>query len=239
VTASSSVPHVYPKLVTRTVRSLELELNRPVNVTQPDPLSWRVSLDTGHVQLVIDFKARLGKTRFASSTLTVNGKPHRLARGPQDLRQIIQKTEVTSHVKRPVTAEPVPLNGSLEEAPTTVVSLCKSLALKLQDVDGVTLRAGRDQHRWVIGVDSSRSELRVFFTRQRRQWGLDGRRPLQVIIDGKDRSAEASGDLSKAMLMLSYSEPSEPPSGAVSSVVGHTSARSNSVETRRATVIRN
>lgn len=100
------------------------------------------------------------------------------------------------------------------------------------------VRVTQQDHLYSINLEMETKSLRMRFSRNAGRWNYDPERPIQLIVDGEDRSADVAGNLAKALAAL-CGTPGPPASGGPPAIGGPSSpARNNSVETRRSTVIR-
>jgi hypothetical protein len=104
---------------------------------------------------------------------------------------------------------------------------------------GLSVAAGYDGRKWIIGVDASESTgMRVFLLpRGKGRWGiLQDYYPLQFVKDGKSLGDEFAGQVDRALRALT--EPSDHGPAAESKIGEAPAAAVNSVRERRSSVIR-
>jgi len=198
---------------------------------------WQLQLSNDRVELTIDYQGGSGKrAKWAGSTLKVDGERRELARDFDDFVRIFADPD-----GRDVTGlDPVPDDGNITGAPPIVQDQYRQLAGQIGEL--ATVEAGQAGRRWIIGVTFAGREagLRMFFTRARHGglWTPDPRRYLQVVVDGQDISGQVGKDLDQALARL-MPRPGEPAPSAGPVTAPADRARQNSVEVRKATVIRN
>jgi hypothetical protein len=213
-----------PKVVRRFYASMEF-IGHPIEVERLGG-GWRLVMASDRVRVTIDFTPnRLGKTDWSSSTLVVDGQEHPLANDPSHLKAIFDNPGGT----RDLGPLPEPVNS--EKAPLKIREDYRYMAEALEGKATVVL--GHEGNVWIIALDADETQVRVGYHvhRDRFQQSID------VVQDGVDRTHEVGGDMAKMMAILA--KPSD--SAAPAQAPGKTAAspRSNAVETRRATVIRN
>ncbi len=226
-----------PKIVTEWIDRIQEATGYGSTVERINDRKWRLTTEGGRVRLTIDFvNPGSGKVRRRGSTLAVDGVQRELAEDFDHLVQIFkdpdgdgQSAEGSRSPESPEVLEMPPWR-SPDEAPLAVRASYDSLVRAAGDAAEIGERDGR----WMVGLRRDDRVIRLVFTRVKKMWGLDR---LQLILDGVDRSQEARGDLAKALMLMN----GESPSISGEKVIGtpSASARSNAVETRRATVIRN
>ena len=226
------MPDSEPRIVADMARKLHRDTGREPDVVMLPGRLWRLTLENERVHLTVDYRSRRpgGSTRWAGSTLTVDGESRPLAQNYEHFVEIFRNPGMKGELA------PIPPGGDITEAPAVV----RGFYEKNQRAGIYDLRAGFDGDRWVIGLDHPRGGLRFTFRcGLNGKWGADPAAPMQVVIDGIDRTAETAGDLENALALLGGhpSEDSAPAGGLVASA--QASSRANSVEVRRATVIRN
>jgi hypothetical protein len=204
--------------------------------------AWEVAIEGEHVRATADYVFRNGRTRRMAGTMTIDGEPAPLAEDYDDLRRIWDEHEggaVPAADPAPAVLMEIsePADGGLPAA----VQFAKD-SLERASGGELEVRTGMSGEHWVIGVDLPDGDgLRIVFSRYRRLWDMDRRQPLQVLIDGEDRSAEAGGDMNKAMALLlegTAPPPGEAPPGSGPVRSRQPSHRDMGVETRRRVVIR-
>lgn len=186
---------------------------------------WRVSVVTDRVLATADYK-RSSKRRWywSGGGLWVDGVPRALVEDMAQLARLVADPDGTR-----VEVSPVPAPRKPGEAPAVVQQAYWLLVRKF----GSSVSLGCDGAQWVTGLDLPRGSFRIRYRRAQRGWDF----ALELVIDGVDRSDEVRSSISAAMaLLLAPGEGPETPS-----VMGEPSggARSNSVEERRHSVIRN
>jgi hypothetical protein len=112
-------------------------------------------------------------------------------------------------------------------------------ALESRNAGAVPIRVGVNAGHWLIGADGQDGDgLRLIFTRYGRHWELDRDTPVQVIAGGEDKTAQAEGDIGKAMaLAFGGDHPADGTAGQPE-VRRQAGFRQAGVETRRMVVKR-
>jgi hypothetical protein len=229
-----------PEKVQRLADYLREEGFDPV-VTGVPGGSWEVAVEGEHVRAAACFVFRNGRTKRADGTCTVDGQPHPLV-SEHDLRAFWDEHETPAADPEP---EPAVLLEIEDPGGRPVPYLVQ---VTLEEVRRGTQSAGIEQDirvgtcggHWVIGIDMDGDGLRLLFTRYGHGWSLDAGRKVQVVAGGEDRSAEADGDISRALALLARTDPpkpGDPPPGS-SPVRQQAGKRDLGVETRRRVVIR-
>lgn len=91
--------------------------------------------------------------------------------------------------------------------------------------------------RWVIGIgaDTSRTTLRISTRKHAGEWMMDMNRDIQLIVNGRDRSREVRGSITKALAAFAAESA---PGGEPAVPSPAQGKRSNATEVRKGTVIR-
>jgi hypothetical protein len=240
----------WPKEVRRLVGYLR-ETGFNPEVTGTPGGAWEVAVEGEHVRATANFAFRGGRTQYDHGTMAIDGKSAPLAKDHADLRRIWDEHETTARAVPYPAVEPEPAalleitDPGRQPVPyavrAAVVSLENQLAAAGLEGTGSGVRTGVSGAHWAVGIDLPGGDgLRIIFTRYRRAWDPDRDQPVQVIVGGENRTAEAEGDVGKAMALLARSLPPQPadaPPGA-SAVRQQASHRDLGVETRRQVVIR-
>lgn len=220
-------PYV-PRLVTEWRDRLVKDLGGTADIEQTADRTWVLSVATDRVRVTFDFVLENRKARRRGSTLAVDGVPRTLARDYDHLKLIFADPDNEGRG----TAEPLPYlpDRPVEEACSAIQVTYKNLT-----TSGLDVHVGEKDGHWLLGFDTPDRSLRMGFEKRRNRWGVAF---IQVIIEGVDRSREVRGGLEEAITLMfginpTPAEPLPPGVGAPAK-----SGRSNSVETRRATVIR-
>lgn len=227
-----------PKEVSRLVADLtDLEFGPFVFVNGTPGGSWEAGVEGERVRVAASFVFRGGRTKRVPGTCTVDGKPHALV-GIDDLRAFWDEHEGT--------AAPPESAVLLEIADPSGRPVPRQVQFAADSLTGraggkVEVRIGVSGSHWVVGVDLPGGDgLRMVFSQRRRVWDVDPDRPLQVIVNGEDKSAEAGGDVARAVELLTAG--SAPPGAgrppSASAVGSQPARRDTGVETRRMVVIR-
>jgi hypothetical protein len=192
---------------------------------------WRIALSTKRVAFTIDFRHKGGgRFDWAHSTLAVDGQPRPLAKDVHHLASIFHDPDQRAHFQA------MPPACSPKGAPALVQHTYHMLRNRFKD--GASVRLGRTSRHWIVEFMTDRATLRMNFVHQKKSCILDGETPLQVSVDGIDKTAEVDGNLEEALSLIFETAPqSTPLNGSINAVANP--ARSNSVEVRRAVVMRN
>lgn len=225
-----------PKTVRSYARYVQEAIGEEPQISQLSPTEWRVALIGAHVTASADFRSALGKTRWVSGALAVDGKTRPTTGDFRKLRALWDKYE-RSAAAEPSRLEPVPPLPADARMPSEARQLHDQLT---EAVAGkVPVQAGYDG-RWVIGVDGSgRDGLRFIFTRiAHGRWTLARDRPIQVIAGGRDVSAEVGRDVAKAIAALTQAHPETGSPAAAPPVTPSRGKRDIGIEMRKGNVIR-
>lgn len=232
-----------PKEVSRLAADLrELGFGSFVFVNGMPGGSWEVGIEGAHVRASANFAFRNGKTRRAGGAMLIDGTPAPLAEDMDDLRRIWDEYEGGEAPAPDVPAVLLEIGdpGS-QPVPLTVQLAADKVKASAADA-GFEVRVGTSGPHWVVGIDlPGGNGLRMVFTRSRRIWDVDRDRPIQVVVDGADRSAEAGTDVSEALALLltgSAAPPADTPPGRSAVSRRQPGYRDQGVETRRRVVIR-
>lgn len=225
--ASSSPPQ--PKYVRRGIAHLQ-------RVLGVDPIvefskeRWLLSVQGERAVLTWEFRyLSTGKLQYNKPMmLTINGETRPLAPG-DDIRSLLNPPQA------------IPLGGTevpVKNAPAVVQHNYWAIVnyLRSRDLEGV-VRLTTQDGVYTLGLETEAKSLRMRFRQSMGRWSSDPELPIQLIIDGEDRTGDAGGNLAKALASM-CGTPNPPASGppGIGGSVGP--ARNNSVETRRSTVIR-
>lgn len=234
---------VQPKEVRRLLADLRERGFSPVARGVPGG-EWEVAIEGEHVRATAGYVFRNGKTRQVPGTLTIDGEPRPLARDYEDLRCIWDEHENPAPAAAPVPAVLLEITGPGDQpVPYVVRSTAENVRLGVERAGSeFEVRVGTSGSHWVIGIDLPGGDgLRLVFTKYRfHGWELDRDQRVQVIAGGQDRSAEAEGDIGKALSLLTRTSPPKPgdPPPGTSAVRQQAGTRDQGVETRRRVVIR-
>lgn len=232
ISSMSQDESTWPRDVRRKAEECRQAGFSPVVTGEPGG-RWEVVVEGAHLRAAAHYAFRSGKTRYCGGALSVDGREGPLARDMDHLRELWQQHEEG--------AAPPPLLMVLQDDGSPVPLPVKAAAdtMRIAAGDRVEVRAGRSGSHWAVGFDLPGGDgLRMVFTRYRgrEEWNVDSRAPVQLVLGGQDRSAEAEGQLGKAMSLLAAHQ-AEAPAG-VSAVQHQASFRSTGVETRKMVVIR-
>jgi hypothetical protein len=131
----------------------------------------------------------------------------------------------------------MPPERPVSEMPSEVLGLYETLRRPLEEA-GISVLAGYERGRWVVGADLPGGGLRVPMIWRRHEWQVDVT-GFQVFAGGRDVSAQAAGDVAKALALLAApGEAGLPGEGPVKGSPAKVKA-SASVQVRRTEVMRN
>lgn len=234
-----------PKEVRRLVADLhEAGFGEFVFVNGTPGGAWEVGIEGEHVRAAAGFVFRNGKTRRADGTMAIDGKPAPLAEDMEDLRRIWTEHEETAPEPE---AGPAVLMEIADPGRVPVPQMVQFAADKMTAggaEHGFEVRIGvAAGGHWAVGIDLPEGDgLRLVFSRyQRNLWELDRDRPIQVVVDGTDRSGEVGGDVEKALSVLlkhTPPPPNAPPPGTSAVGKRESSRPTTGVATRKMVVIR-
>lgn len=202
---------------------------------------WQITISDDRVQAVLMLRQTpLGRIRLRGTSLTIDGKLLRLPRGAERLAQIFDDPDSALQAGTPA-EQTLPPEHPIHHAPPVVRHHFYSLLMRMRRAkEGVKLDVNECEHGWTLTIDVEgdglkKTSLRLNYT-QRRHWGFDPQRPLDLWIDGEDRTDDTRGDMTKALRMLMRGPEAPTSTPAINGPAS--SQRSNAVETRRATVRR-
>jgi hypothetical protein len=232
-----------PKEVRRLVAGLRERGFEPTWTGTPGG-EWEVAIEGAHVRATAGYVFRNGRTKQVPGTLTIDGEPAPLAHDYADLRRIWDEHEgivAPAAEPEPAVLREIADPGS-QPVPYVVRAALENVKLGIERADAeIEVRVGMSGKHWVIGIDLPAGDgLRIIFTRYARGWEPDDDQRLQVVVGGQDKTAEAEGDVGKALALLAPTTPPKPadaPPGS-SPVRQQASRRDQGVETRRRVVIR-
>jgi hypothetical protein len=228
-----------PRVACRTAQKLYAELHVKPVVTEVQPGLWRLVLENERVRLTIDYRRPRpqDRARWQSSTLTVDGRARPIAEGFSDFVRIWRAHPVRSAgPAEPVKLLDIPEMGEDEPLPEFVRTILDTFR---RAGAGDQVAAGRTGGRWIIGMGDGGSGIRLVIARAGRAkiWSISWGRS-QVVVDGQDVTAQAGGDIAKALALLDGKpKPGQPGDGPVAGTAP--AATSNAVRERRHSVIRN
>lgn len=191
---------------------------------------WRITVTSDRVTVTVDFRRNpAGQLKWAGSTLTVDGEDRPLARDAAHLADIFHDPDAQT------AAPAMPPAAPVAAAPPAVQHQYRVLVAKCGQ--GM-VSLGRQGHDWLIGLDNDDAATRIRFSRlggtQKKRYWMSG---IVLVIGGVDYTRQVGNDLSEALRLLGGAgQPEAPQSTGAPDTHG---PRSNAVETRRATVIRN
>jgi hypothetical protein len=195
------------------------------DLTQISGDRWRLVMDSGdgRVVMTLDYVVEPGyrpRWRRGPSTLYVNGerRPVLRDRGFFDLWNGVDPEAPLPARREP---SPLPPAADVRQAPALVKTTYRMWQDKIGDRGELFL--GRDGRRWVLAFTTDRISMQFTFLAERR-----GRcapslvRPLELFVDGVDKTAEAEGELAKA---LELAFPPPPPTSPAPAAVTATSVK--------------
>jgi hypothetical protein len=230
-----------PKEVRRLADDLrELGFDPLVTGTPGGP--WLIAIEGEHVRATADYQFRNGRTKRSGGTMVIDGEPAPLAKDYADLRRIWDEHEGTPAAEPESAALMEISDPGGQPVPYVVQSTVKDMKSGIERAGAdVGIRTGVSAGHWVIGIDLPGGDgLRIVFTRYGHVWEPDNDQRVQVVAGGQDKTAEAEGDIGKALLLLvptAPPRPVDPPPGS-SAVRQQVRTRDQGVETRRQVVIR-
>lgn len=200
---------------------------------------WRVTLENHRVHAEALFTLVNGRTRQASGRLVVDGVEVPAVDTVNELARVFHDPDGTSQNEQPGgPITPRPPSRPITEAPGSVRFVHDRVVRILGTAEpvysGVTA-AGR----WVIGVDLAVLSFQLAYQRNGNKWRLATKQPITFIVNGTDFSADIGNDLEQMLTVLKqvYLGDAAGPTQAINAEAGP--ARTNSVDVRRTTVIRN
>ena len=241
-------PNYVPATVKAFMDDLEKATGVPATAAPHGPRRWRITHTNDRVTLTLDYKTTgPGRWHWAASTLTVDGQRRALAAGMEHYAAIFADPDKAPGGSTGDTEEEQHLPAPPSQAPPPVRKAHRIIADALAAVDHTVetghLPAG---DVWLVELTTGRVTVRMRWThtsrrksRQGYSWDMAADRPIEVVVDGVDRTGEVGRDINKALHMAANpggSAPAPDGRGPVSGVAD--AARSTAVETRRATVIR-
>lgn len=208
-----------------------------ISTTQSAPRTWIVAASSVRVYVDAPYRrSHDGKWKPKKGTVIVDGQHRPVIDDIGRAIQLFIGHPDPNASDAGETLEPVGHERNPQDAPPEVQQQVRALTAKL----GCHPRVGIDTHNyWVIELiaEDRRTGIRFAFdqTAHARRWAM---RPIEVIVNGVDRSAEVSDNLAHAIsLMSGLSGPggsSTPPASTGGPKQG---AANNAVTTRRTTVI--
>jgi hypothetical protein len=230
-----------PARIRALIQDMQQATGHEADVENLTGSKWRVTLQNARVRLTMDY-ALDGRGRLkghSGSTLQVDGKDRPLAKNFDHFVTIFKDPDSEQQVLAELA--PMPPVRSPDEAPAELLVVYQALTNRLATLgpDAVaTLQLGFDGRRWVIGLGDANRGIRYFFEQHRKnRWRPAELRPLQVVVDGVDRTTEAEEKLTKAIALMTAASPGAAPTS--DSIARAVPAPRSSTETRRGTVMRN
>lgn len=190
---------------------------------------YHLVLNHGRHRLTITWRLRRGEWRWAESTLKEDGVHRELAVDYEHLLMILRGEDLA----KTYTVEDLTENGRLAMPPPAPVkqapAMIRSMYERIKDTPNAEVVLTQYEGvYWAIFVDRGASWMVILQT--------PGQLRVLAVEDGVDRSEEVAGDVGKALRLLVPAQTQSVGSPAVAQA--QAGARQNSVETRRATVIR-
>lgn len=202
---------------------------------------WRITITNTRVTMTLDLRqTRPGRCVWVTSTLTVDGVRRELTHGPEHFARVFKDpdNELDRRINIPP-ASTVLETQPVADAPKTVRSAYQMAVDQLGD--GLDIQVGTSgPGYWAVTVNGTAGILRMnYYITESGRCVSPEDHPFDLIVNGEDRTAEMGGRMDRAMALLAGTprENSSTPSSPVAAGAG--AARTNSVEVRRAAVIRN
>jgi hypothetical protein len=240
-------PHTgpFPATITAVIADITNNAAQPPVAEQIRRGKWRLTITCGRVHAAVRFKTYFhgGRTRITQSAIEVDGKHTSSYCCGQCLADLICRTSPDA---APAIPDPMPEPAAVENAPPIVRIVYQGMNKGTAKNDEVTVQLGNPSpERWVIGIDFPTGSLRLYFRHFSRSRGATGtsrwstdRNPIQLIINGLDRTRDVDGNMAKALELLLGSAPSSKPEAPHTIGRPADAKRTNSVLVRRSTVIR-
>jgi hypothetical protein len=216
----------HPKAISREVHRFEHALGITPEVQTGETGHWCLIASTLKVRFEVGYKRKTSTNiRRAERRLLVNGEERDVPDKDCDIVALFRE-----HAEHDELGP-----ARLASAPTEVKKSYNTTRRQLGDQVDIQLLNGLGS--WVIHIQFPRGELSFFFDRAHSDdWRL-ACKPLQLVVDSVDRTAEAEGNMRRALGIVATTiggttETPLPIKGAAQA------ARSNSVETRRMVVLR-
>lgn len=209
-------------------------------VGRPATNRWRIEMRNPRVFAYADFKISPGgRCVQAGTALHIDGERVENANGYAHFARIFTADDPWSEVQEKV-IEPIPIGDpiepiNVEDAPPAVRAGYTDLVRGLPAGTEVTVGMGNGYY-WSVTAQVGVATIRLNFYNGK-PVKLSSRTPIQIMVAGVDRTSEIQGRLDRALAMMT-GQPGEQIS-ATPTIGASPAARSNAVETRRATVIRN
>ena len=219
-----------------------------------DGRTWRLSLENDRVRMTMDLRRNASRNiRIHDTTLTVDGTEREPVYGVYEFANIFLDPPEGPPPPEPGQPRPLPPDRPADQAPPVVASLFLQLTRawsRLPSVgydgrprDPVKISIGFARGRWVVALQGTgrRGPFFIYMSWERDFRGLwlpiaDG---FQVIVGGEDRTEEADGDVAKALQMaIGFRPPTGHGGSTGRAASAQAAARTNSVEVRRASVMR-
>ncbi len=218
-------------------RVLDITGETPV-VERVGTSRWRLTVSNDRVRGTLDFKMSSGgRCVWAASTLFVDGERQEVAEDLDHFARLYRDPDRELHNRQP---DPIPLSEPIavrevSDAPRKVRASYRLLTAR---ADGATVQVGTGGPRyWTVQLETGAAVLRLNYLLD--EDGLCGSKPrIQLVVDGEDLSQQIEGSLDRALALMQ--RPDGVP-GQTPLPIGGTAdaARTNSVEVRQSTVMRN
>jgi hypothetical protein len=207
-------PQSVPSVVTEFVEELREATGHQPRVTRLDARCWRLTLTSEAVMLTLDYRLlRPRRLYWVDSSLVVNGKRRELAKDFDHLLAVFtdpdcgQRQQERSARTEP---EPMPPRCPVQAVPRDLRQIYAQVCGQVDNLGGqlIEVQVGHVGQHWTIGVDIARFSMRMNFkmvrTRSSRPGKITPDRlwPIEVFVDGVNRSDEVGGSLDKALALF-------------------------------------
>jgi hypothetical protein len=231
-------PDFLPRFVRRETAAWRQLFGFETHIEQLDVNTWRALIANSRVWTTVTFKRDRsnGKVSWGSSVLVIDGRERPLAADIEAFAALFNDPDsITPYVV------PLPASTTNDDTPAAVAAAFILMEKVLPGKS--TFGIAKTGEEWVVGADSNgatrTATLRLTFSHIGGLWKIRARTGIQIVVDGVDHSHQAAGDVARAVAIATdlITGPKEPVDTPVRKAAG--AQRTNSVEIRRATVIRN
>lgn len=245
-------PAFIPRIVRRVRDALIDGTGATPTITQVADRVLRLTMSSDRVHMTLDFKPNgRGGYRWAGSTLAIDGEQVPIAKSGQHFIDIWHDPSLGKPIPPPppgeATLPPPPPAADPSEAPRAVRDyyerVSNGVRARGEDPDGFVI-LGRAGGSWIVHVAADeRTGMRISIGKTRDgRWGIlqDGVDHIMVIRDGCDHSAQANGDVGRALRLMLGGQPGSGPAEPSSFAPGtrQPSAGTTGVQVRKTTVMR-
>lgn len=240
MTLTESVRYV-PAYIRDWVKWLEDKTGADILVDQTDSWCWTILIENKRIKCTVDFKRNSSrKVVWVGSELWVDGEKRPNVSSHHAFVRLFNDPDSDPEIKPKWTPDPAPEERPFEDAPVVAQNVYNQLAKKinaLAELDGL-VKIGFEDNQWVVFLITEMEDLRFWFENPGQGWKPRHVKPVTLVIEGHDYSAEIKNGMLDVIRLLTtrpgamMPEPGGPrrPEDA---------KRNVSVQTRRATVIRN